>query len=241
MKNKFIVLITTGNAKLWIGKCIQSAINQDYPNRDIVVIDDHSTDGTWDIICGYDVIKVRNDKHVGHSLINMIYGIREFSTSKEDIIVSLDGDDWFYDSGVLSYLDKIYTGDIWLTYGQYMPLSGRYKNYCKQISNTRTYRKSDIWVTTHLKTFKKKLWDLIKPEDFLNAQGDYLETGGDRAMMYPMIEMAGLKRIKFIDRILYVYNDLNPMNYMKTDPKLTIDVANYIQRMKPYDEIIGDI
>lgn len=241
MNNRFIVLITTGNAKKWIGKCIQSAIDQDYPNREIVVIDDCTTDGTWDVICTYDVTKVRNEVHLDHSLTSMVYSIRDFGWDKEDVIVSLDGDDWFSDNGVLSHLNEVYTEDVWLTYGQYVPLSGGYKNYCKQISDTRTYRRSGQWVTTHLKTFRKKLWDRIKPEDFLDDSGEPLETGGDRAMMYPMIEMAGLKRIRFISRVLYVYNDLNPMNYMKTSAKLTIDVADYLMRKKPYNEIVGDI
>lgn len=241
MSNRFIVLITTGNAREWIGKCIQSAIDQDYSNREIVVIDDCTTDGTWDIICGYDVTKVRNKTRFEHSLTSMIYSIRDFGWGKEDVIVSLDGDDWFSDNGVLSYLNEVYTDNVWLTYGQYVPLSGSYNNYCKQIKDTRTYRKSGAWVTTHLKTFKKKLWDRIKFEDFLDDNGNYLVTGGDRAMMYPMLEMAGLSRTRFISRVLYVYNDLNPTNYMKTDPQLTIDVARYLMDKKPYAEIVGDI
>jgi len=235
--NHFMVLVTVHNAVEWIGKCLDSVINQDYKNYKLVVIDDHSTDGTWDIIQKYNALTIRNDIRLTHSLPNMNTGIKTFSLDKEDIIITLDGDDWLSDNSVLSYLNEIYQEDIWLTYGQFAPLSQTYSNYCKPIYNTRTYRRSRVWLTSHLRTFKRKLWDLIDEKDFNDDYGEMLPTCGDLAFMYPMIEMAGVKHIKFIDRVLYVYNDLNPHNDMKKFPQVSLRTAAYLQNKPLYPEI----
>lgn len=44
------ILIPCHNARPWIAQCIQSAIDQTYPHKEIVVVDDGSTDGSQDVI-----------------------------------------------------------------------------------------------------------------------------------------------------------------------------------------------
>ena len=44
------ILIPCYNARPWIAQCIQSAIDQTYLNKEIVVVDDGSTDGSLDVI-----------------------------------------------------------------------------------------------------------------------------------------------------------------------------------------------
>ena len=250
MENNFIVLVTVHNSKEWIKKCLDSVVSQDYKNYRLLIIDDHSTDGTWEIVSKYDGCIVRNDKNMVHSLINMITGLKAFFFDPEDIIVCLDGDDWLADEKVLSYLNEVYQEDVWLTYGQFSPVSGKYQNYCQPLSsikkqdlegnwvelNSRTYRKSGVWTTSHLKTFRKKCWDMINEEDF-KRDGKWTITGGDLAMMYPIIEMAGDKRIRFIDKVLYIYNDLNPMNHMRIHKEESLATAQYLQSKPCYDLI----
>jgi glycosyltransferase involved in cell wall biosynthesis len=254
MENNFIVLVTVHNSVQWIQKCLDSAISQDYKNHRLLIIDDHSTDGTWDIVSKYDACLVRNDKNMFHSLINMVTGLKAFFFNPEDIIVCLDGDDWFADNTVLSYLNQVYQEDVWLTYGQFEPLSKGYSNFCRPISraiqyghnnketvknlNSRTYRAGGAWTTSHLKTFKKKAWDLINENDFKDENGEWLITCGDLAMMYPIIEMAGDNRIRFIDKILYIYNDFNPANHTKIMPEVSMRVAQYLQN-KPCYDLVG--
>jgi glycosyltransferase involved in cell wall biosynthesis len=40
------ILIPCYNARPWIAQCIQSAIDQTYTHKEIVVVDDGSTDGS---------------------------------------------------------------------------------------------------------------------------------------------------------------------------------------------------
>jgi hypothetical protein len=41
---------------------------------------------------------------------------------------------------------------------------------------------------------------------------NWLETCSDLAMMFPLLEMAGHDRIKYIQQEIYEYNDENPVN-----------------------------
>src|SRR5215510_572617 len=44
------ILIPCYNARPWIAQCIQSAIDQTYPHKEIVVVDDGSTDDSLNVI-----------------------------------------------------------------------------------------------------------------------------------------------------------------------------------------------
>ena len=49
MKNKFIVVVPLYNAEKWIGKCLRSLSLQTYKNYECVVIDDCSSDNSFNI------------------------------------------------------------------------------------------------------------------------------------------------------------------------------------------------
>jgi glycosyltransferase involved in cell wall biosynthesis len=235
MQNTFVIVIPVYNSAKYIGKCLYSVLSQTYKNYTVIVIDDHSSDGTYDIAweTGFNVI--RNYRRTGSPLGNMKLGIEKASFFDTDIIVLLDGDDWFSDNKVLEYLNDIYQDDTWMTYGQFEPLSKTYKDFSKPIIDTRTYRKSCEWHTSAPKTFRRFLWDKIKDED-LKFRGQYAKEAADRACLYPMIEMSG-KHCKFIDKILYIYNDLNPNNFFKINPKGSLEAAQYFIDKPIYEEL----
>jgi glycosyltransferase involved in cell wall biosynthesis len=244
MDNKFIVIVPVYNAEPFIEKCLYSILNQSYKNFELVVIDDCSTDKTYEIIN-----KVHNDfgnsfnicynhVRVGSPLAAFIKGIELFSNDKEDILVTVDGDDHLYDNNVLEYLNEIYSNrEIYMTYGNFIPFSGTYGKYCKPIPDTQTYRKSGAWYASHLRTVKKKLFDLIDKNDLKDKEGNYYKMAGDAAYMYPIIELAGKNHLLFIDKVLYVYNDMNSLNEMHVNTNLQLEIAAEIRNKKIYQEI----
>ena len=242
--NKFIIIVPVYNAEKYIKKCLESILTQKYKNYELVVIDDCSTDDTYKIInemyAKYnDRFTIhRTDYRIGSPIENFIKGIELCSINKEDVLVTVDGDDWLYDNNVLTYLNKVYQDEeIYMTYGQYEPLSKSYSNYCKPIPDTRTYRKSGLWLASHLRTVKRKLFDRINKEDLKQKDGEYYKFAGDTAYIYPIIEMAGKKHMKFIDKVLYVYNDLNPGNEMKVNVNKQLEMAKEIRERSIYNEI----
>jgi glycosyltransferase involved in cell wall biosynthesis len=70
MTPKVSILIPVYNRKKLIAECIQSAINQNYKNFEIVVVDNASDDGTWEVCKQFAVrdnrVRVfRNDTNIG--------------------------------------------------------------------------------------------------------------------------------------------------------------------------------
>ncbi len=244
IKNKFIVIVPVYNAEKYIEKCLESILTQDYKNYGLIVIDDCSTDNTYkiinDVYTKYNGMFTihRTDSRVGSPLANFIKGIELCSSNKEDILVTVDGDDWLYSNDILTYLDRVYQDEeIYMTYGQYEPLSKSYSNYCKPIPDTKIYRRSGQWLASHLRTVKRKLFDKINKDDLKQKDGEYYKFAGDTAYIYPIIEMAGQKHMKFIDKILYIYNDLNPANEMKVNVARQLENAKEIRERLVYKEV----
>lgn len=247
-RNCFKIVIPVYNSEKWIEKCLQSVLDQ---NKDLIVevgiINDASTDKTLEVTKSflerskypYHIRLFDRGKNVG-ALENIVYGISQICQNDEDIIVLLDGDDWLYSKNVLSYINEVYENNpsLWLTYGQFVKLSNDKLGLNDVITDTRIYRKSNMWVTSHLRTFKYHLWKRIVDKDLRDDKNQYFRMSWDMAIMYPMIEMAGKDRIQCIRKNLYVYNDLNPINDFKKDQELQIRTAEYIRRKLIY-KVIG--
>ena len=251
--NRFIIVITAYNAEEFIVRCINSAINQNYPYFSVVVVDDNSNDDTLKIILkefkDTGIHLIANQKREGSAVANMKKAISVYAERPEDIIVCLDGDDYLYDNEVLSHLDSVYHPDIWLTYGQNISLSGKHDRISMPLTAVRTwkweqirtislhtweYRTYGLWHTSHLRTFRKGLFDRVKDEDLRYSDGEYFKTCCDVCVMYPMIEMAGDKHIQYVDRILYVYNDISGYGNRAEENMRNME---YIQSKPCYEEI----
>jgi glycosyltransferase involved in cell wall biosynthesis len=92
------ICIPTYNEKRIVHQTLRSALSQNYKNKEILVIDDCSTDGTYGVVKSYDVRHTRNEKNLGFTgNFN-----RLIDDAKGDIIVFLCGDDIFTDDNVVS-------------------------------------------------------------------------------------------------------------------------------------------
>ena len=81
------VVIPAHNEEKWIPTCLESVLKtDDYPNKEVIVVDDASSDGTSDILRRFPVKVIRNEKPAGPSSARNI-GVRE---AKGEVIVSLD-------------------------------------------------------------------------------------------------------------------------------------------------------
>lgn len=239
--NNIKVLVPVYNAEDYIEKCINSLLSQNFNNYEIIITDDCSTDSTYSKILKYENNKniciKKNEKRIGSALHNIVFMIKNF-TQKNDIIVLVDGDDWLYNDDVLSKINEIYMDkNIWMTYGQFIPASNSYGKYCKKITDVKKYRKSEEWLASHLRTFRRELFLKINEEDLKDEDDEYYTVAWDCAFIYPMLEMCGNSKYYFIDDILYVYNDLNEINDMKINKEKQIFIANIIKEKDEYREL----
>ena len=104
------VVIPTYNQEKYIANAIQSVLQQDYQNIEVIVSDDNSTDNTNNII---DMIAGKESK-VKHIRNNKNYGrVKNYRRSfynyvKGDYALNLDGDDYLVDRGYISKAVKLF-------------------------------------------------------------------------------------------------------------------------------------
>jgi hypothetical protein len=156
------------------------------------------------------------------------------------IVLTLDGDDWFKGSDVLRTINRTYDDPyVWLTYGQFETFPGNALGQChpmpEYIVASQSYRKQE-WFTSHLRTFYAGLFKKIKTEDLLDEDGSFYQVTWDQAFMFPMLEMAH-GNIRFIDKILYVYNQVNPLNDFKQHLRKQLHCERCIRRKTVYDPL----
>lgn len=240
-EKKMVVVIPSYNNQEWYYKNLQSVFLQDYENYRVIYIDDHSTDGTPDLVEHLikqegktgKVTLIKNKTRKG-ALFNTYVALH--SCDPDEIVAILDGDDWFAKTDVLRIINDVYQDpDVWMTYGQFCYYPGGQIGFAREIPfhiiSDNQIRYYD-WVTTHLKTFYAGLFHKIAFSDFLCGR-EFYSAAGDLAYTLPIVEMAG-RHTRFIADVLYVYNVQTPYN----DHKMRLSLQRYftylIRRKTPY-------
>lgn len=102
-KSKVTIVIPAYNQKEYLKETIESCLMQDYPNLEILVGDDCSTDGTYEMMLEYKentrVKYVRNDKNLGAGN-NTSYLFQNYVNSK--FVMMLNHDDYLIKSNYIS-------------------------------------------------------------------------------------------------------------------------------------------
>lgn len=244
-----VVIILSYNNRRWYKRNLSSVLSQDYKNFRIVYVDDCSSDGTGALVeqfvsdsASRNVINlIHNPVRLG-ALENLFYSIHR--CLDDEIAVVLDGDDWFAHNQVLRTLNEVYTEtDCWMSYGQYQSWPdnsiGLSTEIPGDIINNNSFRENR-WCSSHLRSFYVWLFKLIRREDLLGPNGSFYQMAGDQAIMFPMLEMSGL-RAKYISEVLYIYNAANPINDHKVDRELQRSLEMKIRGQRRYERLVEPV
>lgn len=225
---RFRVVTPAFRAAPWIERCLASIQAQTVDFR-CIVRDDQSDDGTFErararVAGDARFVVERSDERL-YPLGNLVAGIRRVSQDRDDVILTVDGDDWLRHKRVLERLQEAYASpEVWLTYGSHQRWKNKFlhrvgwtvrrgiaASYPPDVVKNRTYR-SHKYLASHLRTFRRFLFDAIDDADLRDEEGHYYRAAGDVAHMIPMLEMAGPEHVRYLDELLYVYNNSNPGN-----------------------------
>ena len=254
------LIINCGMAEEWIGRCIESVRKQTYKNWEALVTVDLLGDRTFEraVRSGGSDSRfsfVSNPTPL-YSTANLIRAIRTSRAGDEDVIVQLDGDDWFYSNHALEVIARTYEEHgCWVTYGSWIPdfhaqlepyelpkrqpgtswpkQFGRWPAYDDGEQNFRQVR----WLATQVKTWKKWLWDLTDDQDLRDRGGRYFRVAQDCAVMFPMLEMSGTEKARHIAKPLMVYNVLNRHSCVRTKRLEREENTSYLRGKVPYKQI----
>jgi glycosyltransferase involved in cell wall biosynthesis len=209
----FKIIINCGPCEQFIEQCLQSVLSQSFENWEALVTVDPCGDDTFERALQVRDPRIRFFRNAvrRYSLRNQIRAIELSNAGPEDVIVSLDGDDWFARNDALQIIADTYErSNCWMTYGSWVsnalvPDDGeRWPAYREGTTDFRRAR----WLATAVRTWKKWLWDRVSDVDLRDDAGEYFRIAEDRAIMLPLLEMAGTSRAKHIPETIMIYNQL---------------------------------
>lgn len=111
-KSLVSVVIPTYNHAHFLGRALQSVLDQTYPHWEVLVVDNHSQDSTEDVIKGFNDTRLRLLKIHNHGVIaaSRNLGMRE---AKGEWIAFLDSDDCWYPKKLEILMEALKADDIY--------------------------------------------------------------------------------------------------------------------------------
>lgn len=234
LKNNFKIIVIGGPAEKYIDRCLQSIKDQSNSNWECQVVLTPSNDKTFEIAKRYENEKIKvclSDKD-SFVIKNFQKALDLLNPEDDDIICTVDADDWLANTDVLTTIDKYYmeNPELLVTYGSWQV----YPSYTNIASNCFKYESKDFqkgirktfFRGTHFRTLKYKVFKNINQNEFVDSKtNEVYKAAGDAAIMIPALEMVGEERSKFIPEILYVYNRETEFNEDKEKRQLSIDAT----------------
>lgn len=242
--HKFVVVVASYKNEEYYRRNLDSIFDQTYSNYRVIYVDDCSPDRTFELVSQYVRERGVEDKiEMIHNEVNLkamrnLYTMIH-SCENGEIVVVLDGDDWFADNRVLERLNQYYANDdVWMTYGQYKRYPDDQIGMCRPDSlkdlQEATFREQN-WHYSHLRTFYAGLFKRIRIAD-LFYDGIFYNTTYDLAIMYPMMEMAR-EHTYFVPDVMYVYNYQTPLNDEKMRREEQVKIEAHIRKLPKYEKL----
>ncbi len=210
MKKTVCFVTPTYNASFHLEECYESLKEQSNPNWEWVILNDVSTDDTFEIankIVMSDererVVVVHHGDQKKFALKGIYDYLKKYNDDSEQIIAILDGDDALCNENTVDLILKEYNTNpdldaLWTAHS--WDINGL--NISRELPvNINPYQYP--WVSSHLKTFKVSTFKKIKKENFQDLDGNWFERGYDQALYLPILYLA--RERKFINEICYLY------------------------------------
>ncbi|QKN17642.1 FkbM family methyltransferase (plasmid) [Sinorhizobium meliloti WSM1022] len=210
----FEIIVTGWNCRAHVEKCISSIARQKPgPYRlKIRYHDDGSTDGTPDKL---NALSADVRMYGQSSSVNMgpAYArdvlIRQVN-NPDAICVLIDMDDELLPEALYD-IARVYieNPDCLMTYGNWVNQHGRLNTegrYTAEEIDTRSYRRMDKFLMTHLRTFKRHLYDAVTEDNLKDGDGNWLRYCSDVGLMFPLLDQCSGSNVIHFEKPLYLYN-----------------------------------
>ena len=252
-EQRLVIVSPFYNSEQYIAQNINSVAAQDYDNYVHILVDDCSTDNSHSvaeeaIAALPKEIRSRTLLFKNHENVGAVKNYWDWICPEleqkvhphdQDIIMMLDGDDWLInDNSIFQYYNGIYDGTTDFTYGSCwslvdnIPLIAQpYPLAVRQSKTYRQYRFAWNMPYTHLRTFRRSLvlqGPSIPDSTFQDDEGKWFRAGGDTAIFYSILEKADPMKVKALQKIVYNYNDTNPLNDYKVNGTEQTRTANKV-------------
>lgn len=230
---RFGIVCAAWNCAQWVTRSLHSIQQQTHANLRCVLIDAASSDTTFETarsaVAGDERFTILRNETRNYPLANIVRATRLVceQLGPQDVVVIVDADDWLKHERVLERVAQIYADpEVWISYGSAELLNrpwkarllnrvvrGQAAPYPRAVAERSLYRyMPGKYLATHLRAYRRFLWDALPDVELRDPEtGDYYRTAADPATMWPMMEMATAQHIRYVDDILYVYNNNHPL------------------------------
>ena len=226
----FKIVTTCYNCEAFIKDCIESILAQKQNDWEMYIFDDASTDNSVEVATeaanGDPRVKIIKNKINRGAVYNQTYNfIHHAKPDDEDIIVSLDGDDYLINKHVLCYLKKIYAQGYWLFYGGFIASEKSFykwaaPDHLTPIDWERSLRNQRFCITA-LRSCKYFLFKNVRDKDLRHKNGIVFKFPQDIILFIPMAEMAGEEKCYFSEKNIYYYRIHNNNDSFINDDERT--------------------
>lgn len=219
MKNKLLsVIVPVYNVEKFLRRCIDSILNQDYENIEIILVDDGSTDSSGEICEEYE------NKYDSVTLIRQenkgLSGARNtgLAVASGEYIMFIDSDDALVDNTLGTLIEQIQQNNLDIIKGDVcrVRINELYQvnKFCSDNGVLSVYEGEDVLRCCFQQGDLAGVWGRIYRREIVEGikypEGRYFE---DTAVMYQYMVRA--KRIGYTTMVIYLYT-YNPNSITQT-------------------------
>jgi len=109
MKPRVSICIPCFNAERWIADAVRSALDQTWPEKEVIVVDDGSTDGSLAALAAFgEAVRVLRGAHRGGNAARNL----AWQSAQGEWIQFLDADDYLLPGKIATQFDEAQEGDV---------------------------------------------------------------------------------------------------------------------------------
>jgi glycosyltransferase involved in cell wall biosynthesis len=205
------IVMAVQNEELYLEKCLDSILNQTWANWELIAVNDHSTDKTWEILESYALKdkRIRAFQGKGHKLIPILQ--EAYARCNGILINRMDADDYMPDYKLEVLVEE------WMKYGKGTVIAGGTSHFVEKGEVGEGFKRYDAWLNSVARRnahYEEIYQECVIPSHcWIIQKEDFDRVGAFDPVVYPedydlcfRFYREGLK-IVGIDRILHHWRD----------------------------------
>lgn len=234
---RFAIIVAGWNCADCVEACMASIERQEVGDftLEIYAYDDASEDATWDRLSDC-AARLRLRLFRGESNLGPAFArdflIRQIE-DRDAICVLLDMDDALLPRA-LKTLERAYRENpaCRMTYGNWINQHGVVNDegrYSAAEIDDRAYRRQDLFKFTHLRSFRRFLYDKVEATYLQDANGEWLRYCSDVGLLLPIADQCASDNIVAIEEPIYLYNQYRPLGTQNRFGEYKKSLFKYLQ------------
>lgn len=241
-QNRFLIIGCGRNYSATVEQFLKSLYAQSHDNWKLILVDDVSTDDSasharslsnrFGVSTKVDIISNTERKF---EVANVLRALNCADVRPSDIVCRIDPDDYLVDNDAFRIINEFYGDDraqdveaLWTMHRWFYEGEPPSRTNISATMPPTADPYKYPWVSSHLKTFRKRLIDGVPDTNFRGADGNYIKRAGDQAIYLPVLSKT--KKRLFLPLVTYAYRcSQKPEVFQTDDARFQAEEANYLR------------